>query len=98
MERPSKIAELVPFLEEHRFALLTDLYGKDEIVRFLRADAGGLHFSGEVREHYLPIRCGAPGDRSETGIELDPEGFSITKFGRTVRVRYLAPAATEARS
>lgn len=89
MKRPTKLAELAPFLEEHRFAVLTDLFGGDEVVRFVRADPSGLHFLGEIRSHYLPIRCGGPGDRSETSVSLDDEGFSMTKFNRTIRVRYL---------
>ncbi len=86
---PTRLADLVAWLDEHRFCELTDPFGQVEIVRFMRAADGGLWFAGETRNHYLPVRCGLAGDRSETGVTLDPGGFTLSKFGKDVRLKYL---------
>lgn len=96
MDRPKSLRDLVGYLTDHKFCELTDTRGRVEIVRFNRAADGGLWFDGPKRSHYVPVRCGVgEADLSETGVAFDPEGFSLTKFGVSIRVRYLTPASME---
>lgn len=57
--------------------------------RFVSYERGGLWFSldGEVEpSSYLPVHCGRVA--SETGIDFDAAGFTLTKFGIATRVEY----------
>lgn len=91
---PRSLRELIAFLGRRPRVVCT---GLDQVVteeRFLRADGAGFLFrredaDGAPRDVFLPVNCrqGAAGAH-ESGLAFDADGFSLTKFGRTVRYTY----------
>lgn len=97
---PGRLRDLVPFLARRPYVRCDVLDGQAAIAhpvveRFLREDAAGLWFvredaAGVARDVFLPVNCrrGAAGAH-ESGLAFDPDGFTLTKFGRSIRYTYL---------
>lgn len=92
---PSCLRDLVPFLSRRPYVRCE---GLDQVVtdeRFLREEAAGLWFlredaDGATRDVFLPVnRRQGRAAAHETGLAFDADGFTITKFGRSIRYTYL---------
>jgi hypothetical protein len=90
MGKPTTLKELVDYLELHSCVRqqCDDPRIEDAgVLRFVGTRDGGLWFSSIAGPNvYLPIDCGMTS--SESGVELNAEGFAITKFGITIRYLY----------
>lgn len=89
-ETPDNLVALVAYLKEHpRVFTECDREGVPSGERrFVRVANGGLWFrDNRGKESYLPVDCGLTA--AETGVAFHPGGFDVTKFGVTIRYRYL---------
>jgi hypothetical protein len=88
---PTKLNMLVTFLGTYPSVRITGLHGDVEDGEFTGPHPAGLFFrrpDGSERFVSLLCRRGRAWESGE-GIKLDPGGFEIEKFGRTIRVEYL---------
>ncbi len=99
---PASLAQLLMWLNEHPAVLYhgptpdsAELVYRVEA--FVRYTEGRLWFAADARlhspfepDHFIPLDCrsGAAAE-FETGIEFDGTGFTVSKFGTTIRVEYL---------
>lgn len=96
--RPTNLRELVDHLTAHPLVTMTTDSLRIPVGRpgdnpetFLRFADGLLWFKNAAgAEHHLPMHCGlAPAALHESGITIRDDGFNFTKFGTTIRVRYI---------
>lgn len=89
---PTNLKELIDYLTVRpRVIVRSDAPGLQGPRTFLRSSCGAMWFRDHLgAETFLPINCGLVD--AETGIEIDPLGFTVTKFRRVIRFDY----ATEA--
>jgi hypothetical protein len=93
MTKPKSLRELVVYLEqESPRVTIIGIHGEIDQCEFLRASPGGFHFVevDSEKEHFLPMNCRLTdaASQAEAGMEFSENGFSLTKFNRTVRVEY----------
>jgi hypothetical protein len=101
MSRPTNLRELAAYLTANPRVRKTvpRPAGLAPIVReesFLTFENGRLWFLAEgLAGTFIPISCTlTPQDaQAETGILFDEEGFTVTKFGASIRVDYLPSAS-----
>ena len=91
MKAPESLRDLLDFLALHPEVTMTNLDGSIEHSAFERAEGSGLWFrrASDGHEHYLPVNCrmGAAAQH-ESGVTFDAAGFTLSKFGRDLRVDY----------
>ncbi len=90
---PTNHKELLAYLDDHPCVRFTNFDGKVTIERFTRYENGCLWLMTETgTPHFLPLYCRLTpaAAQSEPGLTFDEDGFTFTKFGRRVRVEYLA--------
>jgi hypothetical protein len=98
---PKALNQLVEFLRAHPRVRVTNLDGSIETRTFHDSDRGshGLWFRRDGQDAsvdesamaFLPVNCTmtAAAAMAESGVDLDDAGFTLTKFGRKLRVDYL---------
>jgi hypothetical protein len=90
MNKPQRLKDLIPFLQANPAVTIRHWNGTVTLEMFSRFEAGLLwHVNEAGEEHHLPIACGmAAAAPFETGLDFDDDGFSMTKFGHTLRFDY----------
>lgn len=85
---PTTLKELIEYLAVRpRVIVSSDIPGLKGPRTFLRAACGSLWFRDHLgAESFMLLNCGLV--NAETGIEIDPLGFTVTKFGRQMRFDY----------
>ncbi len=93
---PASLAQLLAWLSEHPHVRITgpvpwsaEIVSRDEV--FLRYGDGSMWFRNHRSDTHIPLHClrSEAAAASETGIEFDGTGFTVSKFGTTIRVEYL---------
>ncbi len=98
MNAPTNFRELVCYLTANRHVRVTgptpesvSPVTRDET--FLFASMGRLWFQPDsgAPPHHMPLDCTITeaAAKHETGLEFDAAGFTLTKFGVSIRVEYL---------
>lgn len=88
---PTNLQELIAYLQVRPWVDATsDVAALQGRRRFLKAAGGALWFRNPLTrsDTFLPVNCGLVD--SETGIEFDDGGFTVLKFGKTIRFNYVA--------
>jgi hypothetical protein len=92
VKAPESLAQLVPFLTVNRHVTFTNFDGTVHQSTFARAEGSGLWFrrGHDNTEHFLPVNCRMTdaSARAEAGVTFDAAGFTLSKFGREIRVDY----------
>jgi hypothetical protein len=92
--KPKSLKDLVPYLTENPMVCMYNLDGSYTEETFLREEASGLWFRrvfrGETKDHFLPVNCrlSDAAAKHEAGVTFDDAGFTLTKFGKSIRVDY----------
>lgn len=92
MRAPKSVKELHDFLLENPRIKVTGIKGDVEMGTFTDTDAGGINYKDDSGlSHYLPVDCHRTeaASKAEAGVDLDDGGFTLTKFGHSVRVDYV---------
>jgi len=96
MQKPISLQGLPDYLLLHPAVSVTNFDGTRETANFLDSYPNGMWFAREDgRDFFLPMNCHITEKASlaEAGIDIDDRRFSLTKFGKTIRVDYLEEPA-----
>jgi hypothetical protein len=88
--KPTNLADLAAYLRDFPAVTTTNFNGTVTDDIFVGADGTGFFFiCVDGNETFLPINCrmGAAAAH-ESGVTIDDLGFTLTKFGKTIRVDY----------
>lgn len=98
MSAPESLIGLVSYLQDRPRVHATyppSLRQVDQVLRFQNLRGGGLWWRGESdgQDHFTPIDCGMT--RAESGFNFDAAGFTLMKFGVSIRFDYEAAPVAE---
>jgi hypothetical protein len=94
---PANLRDVIVWLLEHPYVRITgptprSLKPSTREEAFVRYEDGSLWFRGFDGESHIPVTCtrSDAAARAQTSIEFDRTGFTVGKFGASIRVEYLS--------